>query len=151
MSWSSEETLQEWITVYLCRNTKAVRLIPIHGYSAEKFLNAHTRFINCNGCPKLIVTEQRTNLKKTGTATGFKVESKSLDWTQVQDTHCLTEWRFIDTGFHWQNGLADDLKYDEFEVLLSQAEYSLNSQPFKIDQFASNGGDDDYTLITPNM
>ena len=43
----------------------------------------------------------------------------------------------------------DDLKYDEFKVLLSQAEYSLNSRPLGIEGLGGNGGDDDYTLITP--
>ena len=122
-----------WIAVYCCRNTKAVRKVSIHGYSAEKFLISHTRFINHKGCPKLIVTDQGTNFKQTGTATGVNAKSENLDWSQVQANHSLTEW----------NGLAEamvnqaskciqlaiqdhhDLKYNKFEVLSTPSTFNL--------------------------
>merc|ERR1712232_818431 len=63
--------------VIVCQNTRAVKVLPVPGYSTEKFLIAYRKFTNECGVPELVLSDQGSQLVKAGRI--VNVEKSDLD------------------------------------------------------------------------
>jgi len=153
--------------VIVCQNTRAVKLLPVPGYDTASFLVAYRRFTNDFGTPELIISDRGSQLVKAGKI--LNVERQDLDdinWTRIRDLTARsgTEWKFVEAGCQWRNGLverqvaslkktlrnslepAQHLNFAELDSLFSSAAYLVNQRPLSVETF----GQDDLRCITPN-
>ena len=127
--------------MYSCLGTKAVGIWAAPGYSTDDFHLAHTKQTSVYGCPKVMVSDQGTQIKRG--AQDF------IDWDKVQHQTASagTCWKFTPPGSPWRNGnseraiqmakktlsnlLSNDasLNFAELETLFIRVAHVLNTRP----------------------
>ena len=80
---SRRTTLKVWVCVFCCLSSRAVHLEIVQGLDTESFLNALTRFLNCCGFVKVLVSDNGTQFVK-----GAKVVQKSLNECRQDAEFC---------------------------------------------------------------
>ena len=78
------------------------------GYSTDDFLTAFTRFTSNHGNPLLVVSDAGSQLVKAGKVVEPS-DPSSLDWVRISEGAAKngTEWKIVEPGCQWRNGLAE--------------------------------------------
>ena len=162
---NSRASLKVWGLVLICQNTRAVKLYATAGYSTDDFFTAYVRFTSNHGNPLLVVSDSGSQLVKAGKVVDPS-DPRSLDWNKIKEKVAKngTDWKVIEPGCQWRNGLAEaavkvlkstldltlasqkTLNYAELDTLFSMIANTVNQRPIA----ARNFTDDDFEAITPN-
>ena len=157
--------MKVWGLVIICQNTRALKMYATGGYSTDDFLVAYTRFTSNHGNPLLVVTDAGSQLVKAGKIIDPQM-SLSLDWSKIRDKVAKngTEWKTVEPGCQWRNGLAEaavklvkstlahtlanqrTLNFTELDTLFSSIANTVNQRPIAVQAYT----DDDFHAITPN-
>ena len=158
-----------WILVYVCKSTRAVCLLATAGYDTSNFLSRHEEFIARKGCPKLIVSDQGSQLLAAGRVIASKESPESWDWNRVKRENSNSTWEYVPAGSQHHNGLPEAmvkamkrslaqalnpgvlLAYDELVTLLARISCSINSRPLGFTNVSSSDQQEDIIMpLTPN-
>ena len=163
---NSRARMKSWILIYVCRNTKAVCLLPTSGYSTADFLCKHEEFIARKNRPRKIVSDRGTQLVCAGIVLANKEKPENWKWSEVVRQNSATNWEFVPIGSQHRNGLSEAqvkvlkkslslalppgtiLKYSELVTLLAKISHSINSRPLGLQ---NNQQDDFFSPVTPNQ
>ena len=136
------------------------------GYSTDDFLTTYHRFTSNHGNPLLVVSDAGSQLRKAGQVVE-KGNPVGLNWDTIKEgaDKSGTEWKFVENGCQWRNGLAEaavklvklnlvitmssqsSVNYAELDTLFSSIANILNQRPIAIKSFT----EDDIHNITPNF
>ena len=162
---NSRASLKVWGLVLVFQNSRAVKLYATAGYSTDDFFTAYVRFTSNHGNPLLVVSDSGSQLVKAGKVVDPS-DPRSLDWIKIKEKVSKngTDWKVIEPGCQWRNGLAEaavkilkgtldltlasqkTLNYAELDTLFSMISNTVNQRPIA----ARNFTDDDFEAITPN-
>ena len=154
-----------WGLVIICQNTRAVKMYATAGYSTDDFLTAYSRFTANHGNPVLVVSDAGSQLKKAGQIIA-KEDPASLDWDKIQEGAARngTQFKCVEAGCQWRNGLAEaavkllkstldltiasqtNLNYAELDTLFSRVADIVNCRPVAARSFT----EEDFHAISPN-
>ena len=163
---NSRVSHKAWGLLYVCLNTKAVKILAVPGYSTDDFLVAHKKFVSNWGAPALIVSDQGSQLRG---ARRLLVDGDlgSLDWRRVEylTSRSGTSWKIIDPGCQWQNGTAEamikiakstmshvldssitSLNFAELDAVFAQVADIMNCRPLGVRSLTET----DIVPICPN-
>ena len=162
---NSRAHIKLWGLVLICQNTRAIKMYATAGYSTDDFLTAYHRFTANHGNPVLVVSDAGTQLRKAGQVIE-KGDPASLDWNKIVQGAAKngTEWKCIEPGCQWRNGLAEaavklvkstlaltlasqaSLNYAELDTLFSSVANIVNQRPIGL----RSQNEEDLHAITPN-
>ena len=162
---NSRAVIKVWGLVLVCQNTRAVKMLATAGYSTDDFLTAFTRFTSNHGNPLLVVSDAGSQLVKAGKVIE-RSDPSSLDWTRIREGAAKngTEWKIVEPGCQWRNGLAEaavklvkntlaltiasqkSLNYAELDTLFCSVASIVNQRPIAVKNFTQ----EDFHSITPN-
>ena len=167
---NSRARMKSWILIYVCRNTKAVCLLPTSGYSTSDFLCKHEEFIARKNRPRRIVSDRGVQLVRAGIVLANKEKPENWSWSEVVRKNSATNWEFVPIGSQHRNGLSEAqvkvlkkclclalppgtiLKYSELVTLLAKISHSVNSRPLGLSATSNNSQQEDFfSPITPNQ
>ena len=167
---NSRARMKSWILIYVCRNTKAVCLLPTSGYSTSDFLCKHEEFIARKNKPRKIVSDRGSQLVSAGIVLANKENPLNWKWSEVVRKNSTTDWEFVPVGSQHRNGLSEAqvkilkkslslalpsgtiLKYSELVTLLAKISHSVNSRPLGLSSTSENSQQEDFfSPITPNQ
>ena len=154
-----------WGLVLICQNSRAVRMYATAGYSTDDFLTAYRKFTAHHGNPLLVVSDAGTQLKKAGKLIS-EGDPSSLNWDCIREGAAKngTDWRCVEPGCQWRNGLAEaavklvkstlqltldsqsSLNFAELDTLFCSVSDIVNRRPIGVRNFTQ----DDWQAITPN-
>ena len=165
-----------WITVYVCRSTKAVELLATCGYSTADFLLRHEEFVARHAAPATIVSDRGSQLVSAGRVLAEKAEVADKnapgqwDWSRITRENKASNWIFVPIGSPHFNGLPEAtvkvlkkslsmalhpgvvLSYPELVTLLAKISYTVNSRPLGLGSVSPSSLQEDHIRpITPNM
>ena len=86
--------------IFLCDENK--------GCSTDDFLTTYRRFTANFGNPLLVVSDAGSQLKEAGKLVE-QGDPAALDWDRIQQGAARngTEWKCVEPGCQWRNGLAE--------------------------------------------
>ena len=162
---NSRTYIKLWGLVVVCQNTRAVKMYATSGYSTDDFLTAYHRFTSNHGNPSLVVSDAGSQVKRAGKVIE-QGDPAGLNWIRIQEDAAKsgTEWRLVEPGCQWRNGLAEaavklvkstlsltlasqsTLNYAELDTLFSSISNIVNQRPIAVRDFT----EDDIHAITPN-
>ena len=162
---NSRAILKVWGLVLKCQNTRAIKMYATSGYSTDDFFTAYTPFTSNHGTPLLVVSDAGSQMVKAGKVVDPS-DPASLDWSRIKENVAKsgTEWKVIEPGCQWRNGLAEaavkllkstlsltlasqsTLNYAELDTLFSSVANTVNQRPIGVKNFT----DEDFEAITPN-
>ena len=142
-----------------------VKILATAGYSTDDFLTAYRRFTANFGNPLLVVSDSGSQLKKAGKLIE-QGDPASLDQDKIRQGAARngTEWKCVEPGCQWRNGLAEaavklvkstleltlashsNLTYAEIDTLFSSVADTVNQRPIAVQSFT----EEDLHAITPN-
>lgn len=160
------QILKAYVSLFVCMQTRAIRLKLVSDLTTDAFLAALSRFASRRGYPKTMRSDNANNF------VGVKTELHEL-WLMFQN-QCATrkitsyctdkgiQWSFIpprsphfggileagvkQVKYHLTRIVGDKkLSYEELYTTLTQIEAILNSQPLA----PCSDDPSDYTAITP--
>ena len=155
-----------WLAIYVCRNTKAVEILVVDGYSTAAFLLKHQEFVARYRNPKEIQTDAGSNLKKAKKLLDEKGESLELDWKEIS-AGSQTKWTVLPPGAQHRNGLPESmvkmakkamyraipkgetLTQSELVTLMVRISNSMNNRPLGLHK--DTQGETLMEPITPNL
>ena len=91
-------SIKVWVLVYVCRNTHAVGLLAVPGYSTDKFLLRHNKFVYQHENPQTIVSDRRTSLVKAGMVRENDTHPINWNWKKVIESNRTTNCFFTEIG-----------------------------------------------------
>lgn len=174
-SKANDPELKGYMVVFVCMVTRAVHLDAVTGLTAEKFLEAYTRFTSRRGIPEMLYSDNGTNfvgasniLDKAANTWPPDVEKMIKDtWkSSCVQQHVVnkgtTAWKFIPPGSPNQGGLWESAvksmkyhlrrvagtqkyTYEGLCTLLAGVEACMNSRPI----CAMSDDPEDVTPLTP--
>ena len=160
-------TMKIWVLVYTCRNTRAVCLLAVPGYSTDKFLIRHKEFVCRHGEPLTIVSDRGTSLVKAGMILEEDTHPKTWNWRRICEVNRTTKWTFTEIGCQWRNGLSEamvkvtkrcleravptnaKITYGEYITILAQVTYTINCRPVGV--VGGQDLQDEIQPLTPNQ
>ena len=77
----------------VCQNTRALKLLPVPGYSTESFLLAYICFTSNHGSPALSVSDKGTQLVKAGQV--LNSDMSTWNWSKITDTTAKSGTRWV--------------------------------------------------------
>ena len=80
---NSRVTHRSWGLLYVCLNTKAVKILATGGYPTNDFLIAHKKFVSNCGAPALTVSDQGSQLQGARRVTGAG-DPAGVDWRKIE-------------------------------------------------------------------
>ena len=137
------DPIKVYICLFTCATTRAVHLELASDLSATTFLNLFRRFAARRSCPRLIISDNGTNLRAGGT---FLKSYFSLPEVQRFFTYRRCEWKFIPPRAPWQGGFYERcigivkrclrkvlhnkrITLEELRTLLVEIETRVNNRP----------------------
>ena len=115
-----------WICVYVCLNTKAVKLYLVPGYSAEDFLLGWEQHINDCGKPATVHSDAGSNLASAAKDLQEEDSGDSIDFNEVARATGVT-WVFAPPGAQFRNGCAEAfVKKLKHSLLIHYGEARMN-------------------------
>ena len=159
-----------WILVYICRNTKAICLLPTSGYSTADFLCKHEEFVARKNRPKTIVSDRGSQLVRAGMTLAEKEMPVNWKWEDIVRNNSASSWEFVPVGCQHRNGLPEStvkilkkclnlalapgtvLKYSELVTVLAKISHCVNSRPIGLGSTPQDSQQEDFmSPITPNQ
>ena len=108
-------TMKVWAVLFLCLNTRAIKIYLAPGYGTADFLLAWWEVIADCGVPRRVHSDRGSQLVS---AAGV-VEGPNYDWDEIcGQTGGRTEWRFTPSGAQFRNGAS--------EAFVKQFKWSLD-------------------------
>ena len=162
---NSRSYVKVWGLVIICQNTRAIKMLATAGYSTDDFLTTYRRFTANFGNPLLVVSDAGSQLKKAGKLVE-QGDPAALDWDRIQQGAARngTEWKCVEPGCQWRNGLAEaavklvkstlsltlasqtTLTYAELDTLFSSVADIVNQRPIAVENYT----EEDLHAVTPN-
>ena len=117
--------------VFVCQNTRAVKLIPVPGYDTDSLMLAFINFTSNFSTPSLVVSDAGSQMKKTAKVVSENEEDfAKLNWDKISDTLAKsgTKWLAVPPGCQWRNGICERMVATLKRTLTNilQANESLN-------------------------
>ena len=165
-------TVKVYAVLYVCLNTKALKVLLARGYSTQDFLLTFDEFVADHGQPRTAHCDRGSNLVSAGNVVEEEGSGElNYDWDVIEKTtEGKTEWRYCPAGAQFRNGATErfvaklkrtlshrfgetkHLSMIEMMVALKVVASVVNSRPVYARYGPRGGGDPDYlTPITPNM
>ena len=158
-------TMKVWNVLFVCLNTKAVKMYLAPGYATKDFMIAYNSHISDHGIPFYVHSDKGSQLIAAGK------EVANFDWDDIARTSSLqgTKWDFAPAGAQWRNGAvevfvrkfkksfellysATRLNFAELACALKRISNVLNDRPLSVQKSsAAYPGTDFLSPITPNM
>ena len=114
-----------WVSVYVCLNTKAVKLYLIPGYSAEDFLFGWEQHISDCGKPSTVYSDVGTNI-----VSAAKDVTEGIDFQQIANSTGVT-WFFAPPAAQFRNGACEAyVKKMKHTLLVHYGEARMNVVEF---------------------
>ena len=162
---NSRAYMKSWGLVIICQNTRAVKILATAGYSTDDFLTTFLRFTASHGNPLLVVSDAGNQLIKAGKLIDGGDPTK-LNWKTIQERAAKngTEWKTVEPGCQWRNGLAEaavklmkstlettltshtTLTYAELDTVFASVSNIVNQRPIAVRSFT----EEDLHGICPN-
>ena len=115
-----------WICVYVCLNTKAVKLYLVPGYSAEDFLLGWDQHINDCGKPATVYSDAGSNLASAAKDLQEEDSGDPIDFNEVARSTGVT-WYFAPPGAQFRNGCSEAfVKKLKHSLLVHYGEARMN-------------------------
>ena len=162
-------TYKIWVVLFVCLNTKALKLYVAGGYSTGDFLLAWDSFVADYGEPISCHSDRGTQLTSAA-KWNPDIEIPGYDWDMVaQSTQSKTAWHFTPAQAQFRNGAVEifvkkfkrtlEHKFKNRRMRLLELETALkivasvtNSRPLSARYGPKGGCDPDFlTPLTPNM
>ncbi|XP_069181245.1 uncharacterized protein [Procambarus clarkii] len=99
-----QKPIKAYICLFTCATTRAVHLEVTPDMSAEAFLQAFHRFASCRSCPKLMISDNGSNLVARE-ACLRKIWTHSKVRTVLNQGQC--HWKFIPPRAPWHGGFYE--------------------------------------------
>ena len=156
-----EETVKRYIIIFTCATSRAVHLEIARDASAKAFANCFIRFTSKCGSPRLMISDQGSNLKSFAKDLVDISEDSFTKNTLIKKG---VEWKFIPIrapfmGGFWERliGIVKNiikksiqkklLTLDEFTTIVAYAECCVNDRPLNYISME----DESIIPMTPNM
>ena len=161
--------IKYWAALFLCLQTKALKIYIIGGLRTEDFLLCWDSFTADHGQPLVAHSDRGTNFIAAAKE-GGDTEVPAYDWDKIAGiTNGKTEWKFHPPGAQFRNGSVEVfvkkfkrtlthkyknrlMFYLELQTSFKIVASVINSRPIYA-RYGPRGGDDpDYlSPLTPNM
>ena len=155
------ETVKRWVILFSCVSTRAIHLEIVEDASSEAFCRAFIRFSSRRGVPKLIISDNGTNLKL------FSEDLLSISgdaFTKDLLSKEKVKWDFIPVRSAFMGGIYERLiglwknllkrtighkllSLDEFQTVVAYTEAACNDRPL----YYFSRQDTGTHPLTPNM
>ncbi len=131
-----------WIIIFTCAVYRAIHLELTTSLSTESYIIALRRFINRRGRPRVIYSDNGTNL------VGCRNAFQKIDWSELEKhTLCRPiQWKLNPPSAPWWGGWYErligivknclrrvlgkaSLSYEELETVLTDVESTVNQRP----------------------
>ena len=158
--------LKVWAVLFLCLNTRAIKIYLAPGYATSDFLLTWKEFTADYGVPRRVHSDRGTQL----ISAAGEVEGPEYDWDEIcAKAGGRTEWRFTPSGAQFRNGSVEafvkqfkwslamykesGMNYAELQSVFKTIASVLNSRPISARYGPKQAeADPDYLeVITPNM
>ena len=161
-------TFKLWVILFVCLNTKALKLYLAGGYSTQDFLLAWDAFVADQGEPITCHSDRGSQLVSAAKLSP-DMEVPEYDWDLVASSMRKTVWHFTPAQAQFRNGAVEifvkkfkrtlehkfsnrKMKLLEMETALKIVASVANSRPLSARYGPKGGTDPDYlTPLTPNM
>ena len=137
------DPIRVYVCLFTCATTRAVHLELASDLSADTFLKLFRRFAARRSCPRLVISDNGTNLKAVGS---FLKQYFTLPEVQRFFSYRHCEWKFIPPRAPWQGGFYERCigtvkrclrkvlhnkrtTLDELQTLLVEIETKVNNRP----------------------
>ena len=163
---ASQGKLKVWAVLFLCLNTRAIKIYMAPGYATTDFLLAWKEFTADCGVPRRVHSDRGTQL----ISAAGEVDGPGYDWDEISGkTGGRTVWKFTPSGAQFRNGSVEafvkqfkwslsmyresGMNYAELQSAFKKIASVLNSRPVSARYGPKhNESDPDYLeVITPNM
>ena len=106
----SDSLTKNWVCLYTCLNVRAIQLEVVENMTAECFILCFRRFIARRGTPKMIISDNGTQLKLGGSVIG-KLWGKIIADEDIQSyaSNEGIEWKYITEYSPWKGGFYERL------------------------------------------
>ena len=158
-------TPKRYGVIFTCLACRAVHLEVAHSLDTDSFLGAFSRFTARRGVPKVVISDNGTNL--TAAEKELKSMLDQLNQTKIEKRHREMEWKFLPPGASHMAGVWERLirstknilralinKEDQrcvsdetLHTILCEVEAILNDRPIS----QNHSSPDDFPALTPNM
>ena len=158
-------TMKVWNVLFVCLNTKAVKMYLAPGYATKDFMIAYNSHTSDHGIPFYVHSDKGSQLIAAGK------EVANFNWDDIARTSSLqgTKWDFAPAGAQWRNGAvevfvrkfkksfellysATRLNFAELAFALKRISNVLNDRPLSVQKSsAAYPGTDLLSPITPNI
>lgn len=158
--------MKVWAVLFLCLNTRAIKIYLAPGYATSDFLLAWKEFTADCGVPRRVHSDRGTQL----ISAAGEVEGPEYDWDEIcAKAGGRTEWKFTPSGAQFRNGSVEafvkqfkwslavykesGMNYAELQSVFKRIASVLNSRPISARYGPKHAeSDPDYLeVITPNM
>ena len=161
-------TFKLWVILFVCLNTKTLKLYLAGGYSTQDFLLAWDAFVADQGEPLTCHSDRGSQLVSAAKLNP-DMEVPEYDWDLVASSMRKTVWHFTPAQAQFRNGAVENfvkkfkrtlehkftnrkMKLLEMETALKIVASVANSRPLSARYGPKGGTDPDYlTPLTPNM
>ena len=163
---ASQGKLKVWAVLFLCLNTRAIKIYMAPGYSTTDFLLAWKEFTADYGVPRRVHSDRGTQL----ISAAGEVDGPGYDWVEIcGKAGGRTEWKFTPSGAQFRNSSVEafvkqfkwslsmykesGMNYAELQSAFKKIASVLNSRPVSARYGPKHSeADPDYLeVITPNM
>ena len=155
------EVVKRFVILFSCASTRAIHLEVVEDASAEAFCRAFIRFSSRRGVPRLIISDNGTNLKH------FSADLLSVSnstFTKDLLSKEKVDWKFIPVRSAFMGGMYERmiglfkcllkrtignklLTLDEFQTVVAYTEAACNDRPL----YYVSRQDSGTIPLTPNM
>ena len=165
-SMTNKRAVQKvWNVLFLCLNTKSIKMHLAPGYSTNDFMIAYNSHTSDHGLPSTVHSDKGSQLVAAGK------EVANFDWEAIANSSSTegTTWHFAPAGAQWRNGAVEifvkkfkksfetlysktRMNYAEMSYALKRIANILNNRPLSVQKSHSEYPDEDFlSPITPNM
>ena len=137
------DPIKVYVCLFTCATTRGIHLELASDLSAATFLNLFRRFAARRSCPRLVISDNGTNLRAGG---AFLKSYFSLPEVQRFFSYRRCEWKFIPPRAPWQGGFYERcigivkqclrkvlhnkcITLEELRTLLVEIEARVNNRP----------------------